>query len=102
MQPQVGEALNSRTYRDEKEELVIKGAALRQVWGAHQKFFRALCLAAKVPRVCALAREHLASGHSVVIGLQSTGALHEAKTQNPIYLISSWCRIPRSYACSLH
>ena len=47
----------------------------RQLWGAHQVFFRGLCMAAKVPRVCELARTHLASGHSVVLGLQSTGTV---------------------------
>jgi len=44
-----------------------------QVWAAHQRFWGHMCLAAKVPGVVRLAREALASGKAVVIGLQSTG-----------------------------
>ena len=46
----------------------------RLLWSTHQNFFRGLCLAAKVPRVAALAQQRLREGHSVVIGLQATGA----------------------------
>lgn len=33
-----------------------------QFWSAHQRFFKYLCIAAKVPRLVALAREELARG----------------------------------------
>eukprot|EP01047_Picozoa_sp_COSAG01_P019707 COSAG01_NODE_1103_length_11680_cov_13.513773_3_plen_312_part_00 len=46
-------------------------------WGTHQRFFNQLCLGAKVPAVVRLAKEALANGQCVVIGLQSTG---EART----------------------
>lgn len=46
-------------------------------WAAHQKFFKYLCIGAKVPVVIRIAHEALANGKCVVIGLQSTG---EAKT----------------------
>ena len=46
---------------------------VRQVWAAHQRFWGHMCLAAKVPGVVRLAREALAAGKAVVIGLQSTG-----------------------------
>lgn len=46
-------------------------------WGAHQKFFKYLCIGAKVPLVIEIANQALNDGKCVVIGLQSTG---EAKT----------------------
>ncbi|XP_062966559.1 protein strawberry notch homolog 2 isoform X2 [Cynocephalus volans] len=49
-----------------------------QFWSAHQRFFKYLCIAAKVHRLVELAREELARGKCVVIGLQSTG---EARTR---------------------
>ncbi|XP_012789584.2 protein strawberry notch homolog 2 isoform X1 [Sorex araneus] len=49
-----------------------------QFWSAHQRFFKYLCVAAKVQRLVALARQELARGKCVVIGLQSTG---EARTR---------------------
>ena len=42
-----------------------------------QRFFKYLCIAAKVPEVIRLAKRGLADGKCVVIGLQSTG---EART----------------------
>lgn len=44
-----------------------------QFWSAHQRFFRYLCIAAKVKETVKLTHEALANGHCVVIGLQSTG-----------------------------
>uniref|UniRef100_A0A8D2E244 Protein strawberry notch homolog 2 n=1 Tax=Sciurus vulgaris TaxID=55149 RepID=A0A8D2E244_SCIVU len=49
-----------------------------QFWSAHQRFFKYLCVAAKVGRLVELAREELARDKCVVIGLQSTG---EARTR---------------------
>ncbi|XP_060548950.1 protein strawberry notch homolog 2 [Pantherophis guttatus] len=49
-----------------------------QFWGAHQRFFKYLCIAAKVRRLVELAKEELSKGKCVVIGLQSTG---EARTR---------------------
>uniref|UniRef100_A0A8C7AFM8 Protein strawberry notch homolog 2 n=1 Tax=Neovison vison TaxID=452646 RepID=A0A8C7AFM8_NEOVI len=46
-----------------------------QFWSAHQRFFKYLCVAAKVSRLVGLAREELARDKCVVIGLQSTVAL---------------------------
>lgn len=46
-------------------------------WAAHQKFFKFLCIGAKVPLVVEIAKKALRDGECVVIGLQSTG---EAKT----------------------
>ncbi|XP_072033726.1 uncharacterized protein [Amphiura filiformis] len=42
-------------------------------WGCHQRFFKQLCLGVKVPAVVKEAKAALESGHSVVIGLQTTG-----------------------------
>ncbi|XP_039751873.1 protein strawberry notch isoform X2 [Pararge aegeria] len=48
-----------------------------QFWSAHQRFFKYLCIAAKVNQAVVLAREAVKCGKCVVIGLQSTG---EART----------------------
>jgi len=44
---------------------------------ALQRFFKYLCIAAKVPEAIKLAQQALSDGKCVVIGLQSTG---EART----------------------
>uniref|UniRef100_A0A6I8P8R0 Protein strawberry notch homolog 2 n=1 Tax=Ornithorhynchus anatinus TaxID=9258 RepID=A0A6I8P8R0_ORNAN len=49
-----------------------------QFWSAHQRFFKYLCIAAKVRRLVELAKEELARDKCIVIGLQSTG---EARTR---------------------
>lgn len=43
-------------------------------WGDHQRFFKSMLVAAKVLAVAAEARDAIAGGYSVVVGLQSTGA----------------------------
>lgn len=46
-----------------------------------QRFFRHMCMSAKVPAAVRLAKKALAEGKCVVIGLQSTG---EARTEEAI------------------
>ena len=46
---------------------------VKAYWGAHQRFFRQLITALKVPHVVAQCRQALEDGHCAVIGLQSTG-----------------------------
>ncbi|XP_065892542.1 protein strawberry notch homolog 1-like isoform X2 [Dysidea avara] len=48
-----------------------------QFWASHQRFFKYLCIAAKVPEAVKLTQKAIADGKCVVIGLQSTG---EART----------------------
>uniref|UniRef100_A0A336KBU6 CSON006692 protein n=1 Tax=Culicoides sonorensis TaxID=179676 RepID=A0A336KBU6_CULSO len=48
-----------------------------QFWSAHQRFFKYLCIAAKVNHCVKIASEAIKYGKCVVIGLQSTG---EART----------------------
>ena len=45
-------------------------------WGAHQRFFKSLIIGFKVPGLVAIAKQSIALGKSVVIGLQSTGEAH--------------------------
>lgn len=45
-----------------------------QFWASHQRFFRQVLMACKVPRCAALARDKVRQGMCCVIGLQSTGA----------------------------
>ncbi|TRZ02814.1 hypothetical protein DNTS_026424, partial [Danionella cerebrum] len=49
-----------------------------QFWSSHQRFFKYLCIAAKVRCLVELAKKELDAGKCVVIGLQSTG---EARTR---------------------
>ncbi len=48
-----------------------------QFWSSHQRFFKYLCIAAKVKHVIRVAAEVIKAGKCVVIGLQATG---EART----------------------
>ncbi|WMV48674.1 hypothetical protein MTR67_042059 [Solanum verrucosum] len=53
----------------------------RLYWANHQRFFRHLCISAKVPAVVRIAKEALTEGKCVVVGLQSTG---EARTEEAV------------------
>ncbi|RUS79533.1 hypothetical protein EGW08_012701 [Elysia chlorotica] len=55
----------------------MKKSMWGQFWSAHQRFFKYLCISAKVNRCVDVAREAVRYGKCVVIGLQSTG---EART----------------------
>ena len=46
-----------------------------------QRFFRHMCMSAKVPAAVRLSKEALEEGKCVVIGLQSTG---EARTEEAV------------------
>lgn len=63
------------------EEKPISSQVWRLYWASHQRFFRHMCMAAKVPAAVRLAKEALAEGKCVVIGLQSTG---EARTEEAV------------------
>ncbi|KAI1882638.1 hypothetical protein AGOR_G00236940 [Albula goreensis] len=58
--------------------LVSRKALWGQFWSSHQRFFKYLCIAAKVRRLVELAKSELQQGKCIVIGLQSTG---EARTR---------------------
>ncbi|XP_050667302.1 protein strawberry notch isoform X1 [Leptidea sinapis] len=58
-------------------EARMKKTMWGQFWSAHQRFFKYLCIAAKVNHAVVTAREAVKCGKCVVIGLQSTG---EART----------------------
>ncbi|KAG4399450.1 hypothetical protein AAZX31_08G230100 [Glycine max] len=53
----------------------------RLYWASHQRFFRHICMSAKVPAAVRLAKQALVEEKSVVIGLQSTG---EARTEEAV------------------
>lgn len=53
----------------------------RLYWASHQRFFRHMCMSAKVPAVVRLAKQALLEDKCVVIGLQSTG---EARTEEAV------------------
>ncbi|KAF3519151.1 hypothetical protein DY000_02064315 [Brassica cretica] len=53
----------------------------RLYWSSHQRFFRHLCMSAKVPVTVRLAKKALLANKCVVIGLQSTG---EARTEEAV------------------
>eukprot|EP00667_Euglena_gracilis_P001088 EG_transcript_1088 len=64
-------------------------------WATHQRFFKQLLIALKVPATVATVRQALADGHSVVIGLQTTG---EASMSKEVASMSTnmegqrWCK----------
>ncbi|KAK9269142.1 hypothetical protein L1049_000911 [Liquidambar formosana] len=53
----------------------------RLYWASHQRFFRHMCMSAKVPAAVRLAKKALVENKCVVIGLQSTG---EARTEEAV------------------
>ncbi|KAJ8762665.1 hypothetical protein K2173_010686 [Erythroxylum novogranatense] len=53
----------------------------RLYWSSHQRFFRHMCMSAKVPAAVKLAKQALVEDKCVVIGLQSTG---EARTEEAV------------------
>ncbi|XP_041648107.1 protein strawberry notch homolog 2 isoform X2 [Cheilinus undulatus] len=53
--------------------LVSRKSLWGQFWSSHQRFFKYLCIAAKVRCLVELAKKELEAGKSIVIGLQSTG-----------------------------
>ncbi|TRY55206.1 hypothetical protein DNTS_032680 [Danionella cerebrum] len=58
--------------------LVSRKSLWGQFWSSHQRFFKYLCIAAKVRRLVELAHSEMQQGKCIVIGLQSTG---EARTR---------------------
>uniref|UniRef100_A0A0N4ZKF1 AAA_34 domain-containing protein n=1 Tax=Parastrongyloides trichosuri TaxID=131310 RepID=A0A0N4ZKF1_PARTI len=59
------------------DERVSQKLVWGQFWAAHQRFFKYLCIAAKVQACVNIAKEAIKNNKCVVIGLQSTG---EART----------------------
>ena len=53
-------------------------------WGAHQRFFRSLCISLKVQQATTMAKNEVANGRSVIIGLQGTGeaSINDAVNQS--------------------
>ncbi|KAL4859390.1 Protein strawberry notch 1 [Chlorella vulgaris] len=67
-------------WQDLRSALLVAQAATGSVkdpwkpfWAAQQRFFKLLCVSLKVGAVVKEAKEALAAGYAVVIGLQSTG-----------------------------
>jgi hypothetical protein len=63
---------------DERPLLLVdqkkaRSTVTRYFWGAHQRFFRSLCISMKVPCAIRIAEASRLEGKSVIIGLQSTG-----------------------------
>ncbi|KAK9937332.1 hypothetical protein M0R45_014130 [Rubus argutus] len=62
-------------------EKPISSQVWRLYWASHQRFFRHMCMSAKVPAAVRLAKKALMEDKCVVIGLQSTG---EARTEEAV------------------
>jgi hypothetical protein len=69
MKEKFQEALELIDPESNKQKKTVWG----QFWSSHQRFFKYLCMACKVPYVVELARKAISSNKCVVIGLQSTG-----------------------------
>lgn len=63
------------------DEKPNSGQLWRLYWASHQRFFRHICMSAKVPSVVKLSKQALKENKCVVIGLQSTG---EARTEEAV------------------
>ncbi|XP_060725435.1 protein strawberry notch homolog 2a isoform X1 [Tachysurus vachellii] len=72
------EALEVFTRAADMLGLVSRKSLWGQFWSSHQRFFKYLCIAAKVRRLVELAKAEINRGKCIVIGLQSTG---EARTR---------------------
>uniref|UniRef100_A0A672K256 Protein strawberry notch homolog 2 n=1 Tax=Sinocyclocheilus grahami TaxID=75366 RepID=A0A672K256_SINGR len=72
------EALELFTRAADTLGLASRKSLWGQFWASHQRFFKYLCIAAKVRRLVDLAHTEMQHGKCIVIGLQSTG---EARTR---------------------
>ncbi|XP_048020450.1 protein strawberry notch homolog 2a isoform X1 [Megalobrama amblycephala] len=72
------EALELFTRAADTLGLASRKSLWGQFWSSHQRFFKYLCIAAKVRRLVELAHNEMQHGKCIVIGLQSTG---EARTR---------------------
>ncbi|XP_073704871.1 protein strawberry notch homolog 2a [Garra rufa] len=72
------EALELFTRAADTLGLASRKSLWGQFWSSHQRFFKYLCIAAKVRRLVELAHTEMQHGKCIVIGLQSTG---EARTR---------------------
>ncbi|PON79909.1 Protein strawberry notch [Trema orientale] len=72
------ELLSALAILDEKPS---SSQVWRLYWASHQRFFRHMCMSAKVPAAVRLAKQALLEDKCVVIGLQSTG---EARTEEAV------------------
>ncbi|KAK1280548.1 hypothetical protein QJS04_geneDACA014302 [Acorus gramineus] len=63
------------------EERPASNQLWRLYWASHQRFFRHMCMSAKVPAAVRLSKKALSENKCVVIGLQSTG---EARTEEAV------------------
>jgi len=78
--------LDARAKFEQAADLVgLDGKGRKTMWGqywsAHQRFFKYLCIAAKVKQAVCIAKEAIDLGKCVIFGLQSTG---EARTLDQI------------------
>ncbi|XP_038634265.1 protein strawberry notch homolog 2-like isoform X1 [Scyliorhinus canicula] len=71
-------AMNTFQHAAELIGLESRKSLWGQFWSAHQRFFKYLCIAAKVRRLVEIGKQELQRGKCIVIGLQSTG---EARTR---------------------
>lgn len=67
------EALKVFMHAADELGLVSRKSLWGQFWSSHQRFFKYLCIAAKVRCLVELAQKELEAGKCIVIGLQSTG-----------------------------
>ena len=61
-----------------KKQPSLPSSAASRFWSAHQRFFRCLVTASKLPTLHSLLSEGLEEGKSVVVGLLGTGEAYTA------------------------
>ena len=68
----------------------------RVYWSSHQRFFRYLCVSAKVKKTVSLAKNALKEGKCVVVGLQSTGEAQTIKALNENGTLDTFISAPKA------
>lgn len=79
-----------------------KGHMMSMFWGDHQRFFKAMLMAAKVPALASEALKAIQNNHSVVIGLQSTGEANmnaEKEKQGMLLAVRRTCTVNSRCFC---
>jgi len=92
--------LSSKSLESRKQRLndfLRKTSMLWRVyWSSHQRFFRYLCVSAKVKKTISLAKNALSEGKCVVVGLQSTGEAQTIKALSENGILDSFVSAPKA------
>lgn len=92
----------TKAFRRIRIELRVQERITRQFWAAHQRYFKNLCIAAKLKHIVRMAIEAKLKGQSVIVGVQATNESHklqylEQEQANPLGYLSTAKAIIQSF-----